>query len=148
MSVCCCLALFCFTKLLPCTAPYCPVIFPYGSAFGSNQFWRLYCRCFHSRLRGLLFCCPGSNFAPLYSKNKAMRWPAGNRTRFRLLVSQSHILEDVLGGLLCCLNPCVRCSTESLVEAETEAFILGQVKMHNSYYRHQDAEHIDDWKNF
>ena len=42
VSVNCCLALFCFTKLLLCTAPYCPVISPYGSAFGSNPFWRLY----------------------------------------------------------------------------------------------------------
>ena len=85
MSVSCCLALFCFTKLLPCTAPYCPVLSPYGSAFGSSPFWCLYCRRFHSRLKGLLFCCPDSKFAPLYSKNKAMCWPAGDRTRFRCI---------------------------------------------------------------
>ena len=72
VSVNCCLALFCFTKLLLCTAPYCPVISPYGSAFGSNPFWSLYYHGFHSRLRGLLFSAQGSKFAPLYSKNKTM----------------------------------------------------------------------------
>ena len=73
-----------------------------GQRLGQTRFCVYTTMVFIADWEVCFFAAIGSNLAPLYSKNKAMCWPAGGRPRFRPPLSRSHIRS------LCWLNHVLR----------------------------------------